>query len=288
MKKILVGVLALMLYCCQSFAQSRQISGLVIDQTGVPVPHASVSVKGIDAGTKTDSSGVFKLALPEWKSVIIISAVGYNTQEKTVESNFVEITMVRSESKMDEVVITAFGQKQRKSDLVSSVTSINPKELRSPTNNLTAALQGKVAGVVSFQRSGEPGADNADFFIRGVGTFGANQRPLILLDNMEVSTEDLARIPLDDIENFSILRDATAAAVYGSRGANGVLLVTTKQGKDGPATIAIRAEQRVSTATQTLKFADPVTWMKMYNEAVLTRDPLGVEPYSQFKIEKTA
>ena len=236
----------------------------------------------------TDSLGIFKLTLPEWKNIVVVSAVGYITAEKAVDSNHVIIILAPSESKMGEVVITAFGQRQRKSDLVSSVTSINPKELRSPTSNLTAALQGKVAGVVSFQRSGEPGADNADFFIRGVGTFGANQRPLILLDNMEVSATDLARIPLDDIENFSVLRDATASAVYGSRGANGVLLVTTKQGKEGPATISFRAEQRVSTATQSLKFADPVSWMKMYNEAVLTRDPLGLEPYSQLKIEKTA
>jgi TonB-dependent SusC/RagA subfamily outer membrane receptor len=105
---------------------------------------------------------------------------------------------------------------------------------------------------------------------------------------MEVTADDLARIPVDDIENFSILRDATASAVYGSRGANGVVLVTTKVGRDGPATISFRAEQRISTPTQTLKFADPVTWMKMYNEAVTTRDPLGVEPYGQYKIERTA
>jgi TonB-linked SusC/RagA family outer membrane protein len=142
--------------------------------------------------------------------------------------------------------------------------------------------------VVSFQRSGEPGADNADFFIRGVGTFGTNNRPLILVDNMEVSTDDLARIPVDDIENFSILRDATASAVYGSRGANGVILVTTKGGKEGPATISFRSEHRISTPTQTLKFADPVTWMKMYNEAVTTRDPLGEEPYGQLKIDRTS
>ncbi len=146
-------------------------------------------------------------------------------------------------------------------------------------------MQGKIAGIVSFQRSGEPGADNADFFIRGVGTFGANNRSLILIDNIEVSADVLTRLPVDDIENFSILWDATA--VYGSRGANGVMLVTTKTGREGSAKISFRTEQRISTPTQKLKIADPVTWMKMFNEAVTTRNPLDLEPYSQAKIENT-
>src|SRR5690606_21768293 len=142
------------------------------------------------------------------------------------------------------------GNVQKKDDLIGSVSTINPSELRAPSSNLTATLQGRATGMISFQRNGEPGMDNADFFIRGLGTFGVGQRPLILLDNMEISTDDLARIPVDDIASFSILRDATASAVYGSRGANGVILVTSKVGVEGRPKLAFRAEQRISTPTR--------------------------------------
>ncbi len=115
--------------------------------------------------------------------------------------------------------------------MVASITSINPKELRGPTSNLTTMLAGRISGVIAYQQSGEPGADNASFFIRGVGTFGAGKRdPLILIDGMESSNTDLARLQPDDITGFSVLKDAAAASLYGARGANGVILVTTKLG----------------------------------------------------------
>ncbi len=270
--------------------QETQVTGSVSDTLGRKLTGVSVSIKGKSGlGTATDINGAFVLKVPA-NATLIFTMVGYDPQEVAIngKSKFDIILKESASSSIDEVVVTAFGQRQRKQDVIGAVTSISPKELRQPVSNLTTALQGKVAGIVSFQRSGEPGADNADFFIRGVGTFGTNNRPLILVDNMEVSTDDLARIPVDDIENFSVLKDATASAVYGSRGANGVILVTTKTGKEGPAKLNFRAEQRVSTPTEKLKFADPVTWMRMYNEAVTTRDPLGIEPYSQQKIDKTA
>ncbi|MCH5597869.1 TonB-dependent receptor plug domain-containing protein [Niabella ginsengisoli] len=165
---------------------------------------------------------------------------------------------------MEETVVVAFGNRVKKTDMIGSVSSINPSELKVPASNLTAALQGKIAGMISYQRSGEPGADNADFFVRGVGSFGVNQQPLILLDNIEVEIDDLARIPWDDLESFSVLKDASASAVYGARAANGVIIVTTKRGKEGPARVNIRAEQRLSAPTQNLEIADPVTFMKMH------------------------
>ncbi|QBQ40537.1 TonB-dependent receptor [Sphingobacterium psychroaquaticum] len=267
-----------------------QISGSVKDTLGNVLPGVSVFIKGRpNVGTTTDLNGLFALNIPSGSNAIIVRMTGYLQQEISLEGLKTIDVILREDSQgIDEVVVTAFGQRAKKSDLIGSVASLSPKDLRAPVSNLTTALQGKVAGVVSFQRSGEPGGDNADFFIRGVGTFGTNNKPLILVDNMEVTADDLARIPVDDIENFSILRDATASAVYGSRGANGVVLVTTKIGREGPASISFRTEHRVSTPTQSLKFADPVTWMKMYNEAVLTRNPLGSEPYSQLKIERTA
>ena len=118
--------------------------------------------------------------------------------------------------------------------------------------------------------------DNADFFVRGITTFGANTSPLILIDNIELTSTDLARLQPDDIESFSIMKDATATALYGARGANGVIFVTTKRGQEGPAKIFARVETSISAPTDVVELADPVTYMKSYNEAISTRDPLGV------------
>ena len=167
------------------------------------------------------------------------------------------------------------------------MTTINPKELKVPASNLTTALAGRLAGVIAYQRSGEPGADNADFFIRGVTTFGYKKDPLILVDGIELSSTDLARLQVDDIASFSIMKDATATALYGARGANGVILITTKEGVAGKAKVSARVENSMSAPTKNVKFADPVTYMNLANEAVLTRDPLGALLYPQSKIDNT-
>src|SRR5699024_10544275 len=155
-----------------------------------------------------------------------------------------EITVVLKESpsELGEVVVVAFGT-QKKTDMVGSVTTIKPSDLRIPSSNLTNALAGQAAGIIAYQRSGEPGEDNADFFIRGVTSFGTGKvDPLILIDGMELGTTELARLRPDDIESFSIMKDATATSLYGARGANGVIFVTTKQGLEGKAQISLRAE----------------------------------------------
>lgn len=142
--------------------------------------------------------------------------------------------------------------------------------------------------MVAYQRSGEPGQDNADFFVRGITTFGSNTNPLILIDGIELTSTDLARLQTDEISSFSIMKDATATALYGARGANGVILVTTKTGTNGPAKASFRFENSISAPTTNVNLADPITYMKLHNEAVLTRDPLGALPYSQEKIDNTA
>ncbi|MGS2762868.1 SusC/RagA family TonB-linked outer membrane protein [Sinomicrobium sp. M5D2P9] len=269
--------------------QNEIITGTVVDAEGLPLIGVNVLEKGVRNGTTTDFDGNFSLRVNQLPVTLVFSYVGFTSVEKKITNDqSLFITLKENTDKLDEVVVTAFGNKQRKNDLIGSVTSITAEELRMPMSNLTGAIQGRVAGVISFQRSGEPGLDNADFFIRGVGTFGVNQKPLILVDNMEVSADDMARIPVDDIASFSILRDATASAVYGSRGANGVILVTTKLGKKGRPRITFRAEQRISMPTRTPEIADPVTFMKMHNEAILTRDPLAQTLYSDEKIAMTA
>ncbi|MCH5719218.1 TonB-dependent receptor plug domain-containing protein [Niabella hibiscisoli] len=173
--------------------------------------------------------------------------------------------------------------------MVGSVTSISAKEITGPTSNLTTMLAGRLAGVIAFQRSGEPGADNANFFVRGLGNFGTGKRdPLIYIDGIESSNTDLARLQADNIENFSLLKDANATALYGARGANGVILVTTKQGKAGVTRFNLRVDNRLSGNTRLYKLADNITYMRLANEAVSTRSANDPTPYDPGKIDRTA
>ncbi|HVK49774.1 MAG TPA: TonB-dependent receptor [Pseudobacter sp.] len=266
--------------------QVREISGLVTDSTG-PLPGVSVSLKGKNnVGTTTDQNGRYILSVPDDNAIIVFSMVGYEDQQFPVKGKItLDVAMKRANAALDDVVVVAYGKQKRK-EVVGSVTSISPGELKIPSSNLTTALAGRLAGVIGYQRSGEPGRDNAEFFIRGVTTFGYKKDPLILIDNVEYTTDDLARLQPDDIAAFSIMKDATATALYGARGANGVILVTTKEGKQGKVRFNFRVENTWSSPTQDVKFADPVTYMKLENEANATRGNL-ILPYSQEKIENT-
>lgn len=267
--------------------QQSTVQGLVADSSGAPLTGVTVSVKDQSTlVTSTDQNGRYVLQVPE-NATLVFTMIGYQTQEVNVGSQReIDIILEMSASLLDDVVVVGFGT-QRRTDVVGSVTSVSPDNLKVPSSNLTTALAGQAAGIIAYQRSGEPGQDNADFFVRGITTFGTNTNPLILIDGIELTPNDLARLRPDDIQSFSILKDATATALYGARGANGVVLVTTKQGKEGPAKFSFRFENSISAPTQTVDVADPVTFMKMHNEAILTRDPLGTILYSQEKIEMT-
>ncbi|HEY0669245.1 MAG TPA: TonB-dependent receptor [Sphingobacteriaceae bacterium] len=267
----------------------HRLKGRVVDTKGVTLPGASVKIKGTNQGVQTDIDGVFTFPDINPKATLVVSFVGYITQEVAVNNrNDITITLLEESSTMDEVVVVAFGT-QKKTDMVGSVTTVNPSDLKVPSSNLTTALAGKIAGVISYQRSGEPGMDNADFFIRGVTSFGTGKvDPLILIDGVELSVTELARLRPDDIQSFSIMKDATATALYGARGANGVVYVTTKQGKEGKTQISFRAESSYSAPTSNVELADPVTYMKLYNDALFSRDPFSQPLYSQEKIDATA
>ena len=267
--------------------QKQRITGKVTDQKGEALVGVTVSVKGTTRGGITDVNGNYSIPINPEDKVLVYSFIGMVKKEVPIGTQTVlNITLETESTTLDEVVVVAFGT-QKKTDLVGSVTSINPSEMKIPASNLTTALAGKVAGIIAYQRSGEPGADNAEFFIRGVTTFGYKKDPLILLDGVEVNATTLARLQTDDIASFSIAKDATATSLYGARGANGVILITTKEGKEGKMNIQFRLENSISTATRNIELADPITYMKMGNEAVLTRDPLGLLPYSQSKIDNT-
>ena len=264
-----------------------QVTGKVTDaETGDPLPGVTVMIEKSTRGVTTDVDGSFEIRAASTDK-LVFSFLGMESQTIEVkDQTYIEVALVPATSELEEVTIVAFG-KQKKESVIGAITTVNPKDLKVPSSNLTTALAGNMAGVIAYQRSGEPGQDNADFFVRGITTFGTNTNPLILIDGVELTSTDLARLRPDDIESFSILKDATATALYGARGANGVILVTTKQGTVGPAKISFRIENSMSAPTQTVDIADPVTYMKMHNEAILTRDPLGIILYSQEKIEMT-
>lgn len=268
----------------------QQVTGLVRDSSGSPLPGVTIHLKGNKSiGTTTDQNGHYILEVPD-NAVLVFSMISFEQQEIPVNGKkVINVVMHPVSTQLGEMVVTAFETHQNKSDMVGSVTSISSKDLaKNPSSNLTTALAGRAAGLIAFQRSGEPGEDNANFFIRGVTTFGYKKDPLILIDGVELTTTDLARIQPDDIASFTILKDATATAVYGARGANGVILVTTKEGAVGKAKLSFRIENSISEPTRNVQLADPVTYMKMYNEAIVTRDPYGVPLYSEEKIANTA
>ena len=267
--------------------QGIPIAGKVFDNFGDRMPGVAVIIRGTNVGTSTDVNGEFIINVPSDSSVLQFRFIGYRTQEVVVgNERVISVIMKEEAAELGEVVVVAFGT-QKKESVISSITMVRPADLKVPSSNLTTAFAGRIAGVISYQRSGEPGADDAEFFIRGVTTFGYAKSPLILLDGLEVSSADLSRLQPDDIASFSIMKDATASALYGSRGANGVILVTTKEGREGKAQVSLRYETSISQPTRKIELADPITYMRLHNEAVTTRDPMGRQPYSQEKIDMT-
>ena len=266
--------------------KTKKFRGNVLDEAGAPVTGATVQIQGKAGGVITDIDGNFTIEVGE-SDVLQITFIGLETQLVSVRGKAsMKIVMKELRDELEEVTVVAFA-KQKKESVIGSIQTVKPAELKTPSSNLTTSLAGRMAGVIAYQRSGEPGKDNANFFIRGVTTFGYKKDPLILLDNVEVSSDDLARVQPDDIASFSVLKDATSTALYGARGANGVILVTTKEGKEGKAQVSVRVENSFSAPTKMIDIADPISYMRLNNEAVLTRDPQGVIPYPESKIANT-
>lgn len=268
----------------------HEVTGQITDTVGAPLPGATIRL-GPGAETTTDQNGRYVIVIPAESvegAVLTFSMIGYHQQELAVAGrNRIDVQLIEASQLIGETVVTAFGQRARREDVVGAVTTVNPSDLKIPSSNLTTALAGRAAGIIGFQRTGEPGADNAEFFIRGVTSFGYNTGPLVLIDNVESTVTDLARVQVDDIESFSILKDASAAALYGARGANGVLLITTKEGRRESLSISLRLENSLSEPTRQVELVDPITYMQLANEALLGREPLTSSPYSPRQIEFT-
>ena len=255
------------------------VAGTVISSAdNQPIVGANIYVEGTNVGTTTDAGGNYKLTVPASAKTVTVSFLGYDTKKISVRDIhlFKLITLADASNKLEDVVVVGFGV-QKKESLVGAVQSVKPSDLQTSSSNLSTSFSGKIAGVIAVQKSGEPGADGANFWIRGISTFGSGQSPLLILDGVEITNQMLNNIPPETIESFSVLKDATATALYGSRGANRVMIITTKNGRDSEKmTINLRAEFGASAPTRVPKVADGITYMETFNEARTTR---GEKPY---------
>ena len=273
----------------QSVSQKKRLlQGLVKDEQGNPIIVASIQLKNTGTGVITDLDGLFQIQVTDKNSVIVISYIGYVTQEISVgDRSSITVQLKEDTKSLEEVVVTAFGATQKKETMVGSIQQVRPAELKVPSSSLSTSFAGRMAGVIAIQRSGQPGADGADFWIRGKSTFGDATGVLIVLDGVEISSSDLNALDPEVIESFSILKDATATAMYGTRGANGVMIVTTKSGQDLlKPIINFRLETSMSQLTSVPEMVGGVDYMKLYNEALTTRG-ITTGLYDDTKIRAT-
>jgi TonB-linked SusC/RagA family outer membrane protein len=281
-RKINVSTLALLLLLFVHFdvhAQRARVTGTVTDETGATIPGANILVQGTTRGVSTDLDGSFAIDV-EPNNRLIVSFLGF--EEQTVEvgsQTVINVTLKEKGNVLDEVTIVGYGT-QRKASVIGAISTVDVADLRMPVGKVSTSLAGRLAGVVSMQRSGEPGA-GADFWIRGVNTFGAHNRPLVLVDGVERA---LDLVDTEDIESFSTLKDATATAVYGVRGANGVILITTRRGKEGKPQVSARVESGVLAPTKMPVMAKSEDFMKLLNDVY--REINDVDYYSPELMQK--
>lgn len=267
--------------------QSRTITGVIVQALDdEPIIGASVMQKGTTNGGITDIDGNFSIDVSEKKGILVVSYLGMKTQEVPFDAltKHLVVKLEEDTETLEEVVIVGAGT-QKKVSVTGAITSVKGSSLVVPSASLSNAFAGRIAGVVARQTSGEPGS-GSEFYIRGIGTFGGRATPLILLDEVEISAADLNYVPAENIESFSILKDASATAIYGARGANGVMIVTTKSGDyNSKASINVTAENSFNFIDRFPEFVDGAEYMELYNEASMARG--GNRYYSDLDIERT-
>ena len=248
-------------------AQTKTVNGVVLDDMSLGVPGAYVLVKGETRGVLTDKDGKFSISVKP-TDVLVAQFLGFNDQEVPVgDQSSITIKLEPQADMLDEVVMVAYGA-QRKASVVGAISTINNEALKAPIGQLSTGLAGKLAGVVAMQRTGEPG-ESAEFWIRGVNTFGANSTPLILVDGVERSMD---LVDPEDIASFSILKDATATALYGVRGANGIVLITTRRGNESKPKINVKMETGLIAPTRLPKMASTAQFIDYYNEIMISEN----------------
>jgi TonB-linked SusC/RagA family outer membrane protein len=271
MKKLLLILLLASINAVVSFAQTITVSGVVTDSKNEPLIGVNVVVKDQPGfGAITDINGHYELKNVQTYDVLVFSYVGFDKKTIPVKGNkTINVKMEESKDNvLNEVVVTGTGSR-KKINVTGAVTSVDVEELKSnPTGNISNALAGVVPGIQAMSSSGRPGSVS-EFWVRSISTFGANSSALVLVDGFE---RNLDEINVEDIESFSVLKDASETAIYGSKGANGVILITTRHGKDSKININAKVEGFYNTFTKTPEFADGYTYAKMANEARITRN----------------
>ena len=277
MNKYIIAILFLMGIFCQlpvSAQSDLSAGGMIMSESGEGLIGVTVVVKEVPGkGVLTDIDGRFKLTGLQKGQTLVFSYIGYEKQEKKVEKTDerMRITLKEDVSMLDEVVVVGLST-QRKASVVGAIANIEVKDLKVPATSVSNMLAARVPGIIAITRSGEPGKDFSEFWIRGISTFGAGSSALVLIDGVEGNMNTL---DAEDIESFSILKDASATAVYGVRGANGVILVTTKRGKAGKLSVNLKANTGYSYSPRMPEYVDGNQYAALANEAALSR---GMEP----------
>jgi TonB-linked SusC/RagA family outer membrane protein len=259
--------------------RTRTIKGMVTaSDDSSPIIGASVWLQNTSTGTITDIDGRYSINVDGAGGVLVFSFIGYKKVEIAVNNQTeVNVVLEPDAQQLEEVVVVGYGS-QKKESVVGAISTLDATKLKVPGASISSVLAGQLAGIVAVQRSGEPGKSSAaDFYIRGVSSFKGTTTPLVLVDGIE---RDIDLVDTDDIASFSILKDASASAVYGVRGANGVILITTKKGQEGKPAIRVRAEMGFTTPTKMVDMVNSAQWAELYNEAI------GREYYSQAEIDK--
>ena len=261
-----------------------QVTGLVTDQNKEPLIGVTVTVVGTGAKAITDVDGMFKIMAPSKSSTELeFSYMGF--KKKMVKLNgakLINVQMEEDANEFQEVVVTGYSS-QKKASIIGSIETIKPAELQfGTTRTISNNLAGKLSGVIGIQRSGEPGYDDSNFWIRGISTFSGSNKPLILIDGVE---RDLDNVDVAEIESFSVLKDASASAMYGVRGANGVIVITTKRGKIGAPQVSFHVEHSINEPTQLPEFLNAPDYMTLLNELALQDGT--AQPFTQQQIDRT-
>jgi len=272
MRRLLLIMLGMLLISGQLLAQNRTVTGKVTDDSGNPIPNASVQVKGTQIGTTTANNGTFSLSVPSSARTLVVSSVNFEQAEFSIgSSGIVSASLKPSNSALGEVVVVGYGTGRKVGSTVGDVTTVNAEKIQDkPTANAFDALQGKVAGLQVFTSNGEP-SQTSSIRLHGVGSLGASSTPLFVMDGIPIDPGTVISLNPNDFESISVLKDASATSIYGSRAANGVIYITTKKGSPNkPATITLQTQYGVSNLANTDYFENFMTTKELTDFWVAT------------------
>lgn len=258
----LACLLVFVLFCSSVFSQTKSVSGIVREQSGDPIEGVTVNVEGRANTSLTDKKGVYRI-LAKVGEVLEFSHINYSSEQVTIkESNSYNVTLNPRSDTMSDVVVIGYGSVDRK-DMTGSVSSVNVEEMaKAPVMSFEQALAGRVAGVQATTGDGQPGSGNFSIVVRGAGSLTQNTSPLYVVDGVQLEDFDPSSLNMDDIQQFNVLKDASATAIYGARGANGVIVIETKKGKTGKPNISYASQVGFQNAFRRMEMMSPYEFVR--------------------------